>query len=177
LTTFKDPKPKQLGALLNDLTKAGRSYDEAFDFLRKMNENGLSRKFDELYAKKQEGFIIVGQRRPQPEGLSHEFEIRDGKIRFKDLSKNKEVYARYEFVITADGELRIGAGHFYLADNEDYVRAAGAIGLERGKIVMIWNQSGHYQPMNQELLDAINKHLKSKEYVAPDLDFVRRGGR
>ncbi|MGH9857105.1 MAG: hypothetical protein ACRD4B_04600, partial [Acidobacteriota bacterium] len=179
LTTFKDPKPTKLGALLDDLTKTGRTYDEAFDFLRKMNENGLSSRFDELYIKKQEGFIVVGQRSPQsPDtgAFRHEFTVIDGKITFTDRSvSNDNIF--YEFVMTADGELRIGGGHFYLADDADYVRAAGAIGLERGKIVIIRNNSGHYQPMNQELIDAISKFLKSEEYVAPDLGFFPRPGR
>ena len=179
LTTFKDPKPTKLAALLDDLTKTGRTYDEAFDFLRKMNANDLSDKFDELYIKKQEGFIIVGQRSPQgPDtgAFRHEFTVVDGKITFTDRSlSNDNIF--YEFVMTADGELRIGGGHFYLADNADYVRVAGVILLERGKIVLVRNHTGHYQPMNQELIDAIKKYLSSQEYVAPKLDFIPRSDR
>ncbi|RPJ39428.1 MAG: hypothetical protein EHM35_02415, partial [Planctomycetaceae bacterium] len=179
LTTFKEPKPRQLGALLRDLAEPGRAYDEAFDFLRKMNENGLAGKFDELYLKKQEGFIIIGQRNPQGPRTGarrHDFEIRDGQIQFRDpgLSNHN---ARYEFVITADGELRIGGGHYYLANDAEYVRVAGAVGLERGKFSIIYNNSGHYQPLNQELLDAIRKWMLDQEYVAKDLGFFPRAVR
>jgi outer membrane protein OmpA-like peptidoglycan-associated protein len=179
LATFKDPKPTKLGALLDDLTKTGRTYNEAFDFLRKMNANNLSDKFDELYIKNQEGFIIVGQRSPQtPDtgAIRHDFTVRDGKIEFvdRDVSNN---HAAYDFVMTADGQIRIGNGHFYLADNADYVRAAGNIYLERGKITSFGNNSGHYQPMNQELLDAIKTYLMSKEYVAPKIGWEPYPGR
>ena len=179
LTTFKDPKPTKLAALLDDLTKTGRTYDEAFDFLRKMNTNDLADKFDELYVKKQEGFIIVGQRSPQgPDigAIRHDFTVRDGKIEFVDPDVGNN-HALYDFVMTADGELRIGNGHFYLADDADYVRAAGNIYLERGKITSFGNNSGHYQPMNQELLDAIKKYLMSQEYVAAKFGWQRRADR
>jgi outer membrane protein OmpA-like peptidoglycan-associated protein len=179
VTTFKDPKPSKLGALLDDLAQAGAKHDEAFDFLRKMNENGLADKLDDLYVKRQEGFIIIGQRSPQgPDtgAFRHEFTIVDGEITFADRKLSNHD-ARYEFVLTADGELRIGGGHFYLADQADYVEAAGAIYLERGKITLIENNSGHYQPLNRELVAAINDHLMSQEYVAPKLDFIPYSGR
>jgi hypothetical protein len=52
----------------------------------------------------------------------------------------------YDFVITSQGELRLGEGHYFLSDMADEVKGAGIINITNGKIDYIDNNSGHYVP-------------------------------
>lgn len=59
-----------------------------------------------------------------------------------------------DYVILLDGELRIGTGHYYLAEYTDEVINAGQIGIENGKVVYLNNWSGHYCPNKNDVIDA-----------------------
>lgn len=53
----------------------------------------------------------------------------------------------FDFVITMDGELRVGLGHYYLSGNAPEVLAAGRLKItDEGKIWWIDFGSGHYRP-------------------------------
>lgn len=57
-----------------------------------------------------------------------------------------------DFIITMEGELRIGRGHAHLSDDAAQLRGAGEIRLnENGKIVGINGNSGHYTPSSSEV--------------------------
>ena len=52
----------------------------------------------------------------------------------------------FDFVVTNDGKLIVGTGHYNLSGGAGSVKAAGQIQLYKGKIMNINNSSGHYQP-------------------------------
>lgn len=58
------------------------------------------------------------------------------------------------FVITRDGKLRIGHGHYNLSGEAEQVVSAGKMLVVDGKVVEISNYSGHYLPSNENLYDA-----------------------
>ena len=61
----------------------------------------------------------------------------------------KEGY--YDYIITLEGELKIGAGHYFMSNSDEYVKAAGKIELDEfGKIKDADLNSGHYQPSYEE---------------------------
>ena len=68
----------------------------------------------------------------------------------------------HDFVITTNGELRIGLGHFHLSGNASNVLAAGRIKVNiEGKIWWMDGTSGHYLPglENPNELDAMRAIL------------------
>jgi RHS repeat-associated protein len=78
----------------------------------------------------------------------------------------------YDFVITTEGELKIGSGHFGLADEASTVKGAGEIYIDaEGKVQMVNNNSGHYQPNSQQLLMQA-KLLKAAGLVGDDFHAV-----
>jgi RHS repeat-associated protein len=66
---------------------------------------------------------------------------------FTDRGKQKHV----DFVITMNGDLSVGDGHYYLSNSALWVQGAGRIKIENGKITNITNNTGHYRPNEQEL--------------------------
>nr|WP_314499221.1 RHS repeat-associated core domain-containing protein [uncultured Chryseobacterium sp.] len=53
---------------------------------------------------------------------------------------------RFDFVVTANGKLKIGSGHYYLSESASEVQAAGQLRIFKGQLMEINNASGHYQP-------------------------------
>lgn len=55
------------------------------------------------------------------------------------------------FVITNDGTLHLGHGHFYLSGEAKSVIAAGSLVITDGKVNILTNTSGHYSPKADNL--------------------------
>ncbi len=56
------------------------------------------------------------------------------------------------FVITTDGKLRIGHGHYNLSGEAEYVVSAGKMQIVDGKVTELSNYSGHYLPSNENVV-------------------------
>ena len=63
------------------------------------------------------------------------------------------------YIITLEGELKIGAGHYFMSNSDEYVKAAGRIDIDgAGKIKVIEPESGHYRPNYEaKILEFLNK--------------------
>lgn len=84
---------------------------------------------------------------PQPTGVTYNAEIKNGVIHIDGKPANGGV----DYVITKDGELVLGAGHYHLSGGADTVKAAGGMELKDGKVISIDNNSGHYQPTRSDV--------------------------
>ncbi|MDC1162104.1 hypothetical protein OAT18_01545 [Tenacibaculum sp.] len=58
---------------------------------------------------------------------------------------------QFSFVITLDGKLKIGHGHYNLSNSASKILSAGSIKVTNGKISFISNGSGHYLPSIEDL--------------------------
>jgi RHS repeat-associated protein len=56
----------------------------------------------------------------------------------------------FDFVVTNEGKLVVGNGHYNLSGGASSVKAAGQIQLYKGKVMNINNSSGHYMPSIEE---------------------------
>lgn len=65
-------------------------------------------------------------------------------------ARGKGMSGTYDFVITKDGRLLLGHGHYFLSKEAPTVQAAGTIKMYNGKVKEITNNSGHYQPSAAE---------------------------
>ncbi len=82
-------------------------------------------------------------------GSIYGYIIHNGKIEFNDHKRREDWY---DFIITQEGELRIGRGHYFLSDKAMFVKGAGEVYVnEDGKIDCITNNSGHYRPDEAQL--------------------------
>jgi hypothetical protein len=79
-----------------------------------------------------------------------------------------------DFVITEAGELRLGSGHFFLYDSANSVKAAGQLYLKNGKIDVVTNWSGHYQPTVADL-KRTEAALKNNGLFGPGAEVMTRG--
>lgn len=75
----------------------------------------------------------------------------------------------YNFVVTTDGEFRIGLGHYHLSGSAHQVRAAGGIEIRDGKIYRIDKQSGHYKPSDEDWI-RIGTLLKNEGITNYDIN-------
>lgn len=64
-------------------------------------------------------------------------------------------------MVTNEGSLKVGTGHYNLSNSSPTVKAAGTIKLVKGKIMEITNNSGHYRPTADEMAQSI-KEMQSK---------------
>jgi RHS repeat-associated protein len=62
-----------------------------------------------------------------------------------------------DFVITKDGNLVLGNGHYNLSDEAEFVKGAGKLMFVNGKVTNITNNSGHYQLNKKELNKAADR--------------------
>ncbi|NMH85951.1 hypothetical protein [Flavivirga algicola] len=85
---------------------------------------------------------------------AYEIRIQDGKVQHLVVDSNgkhnwkafdKGIYD-INFVITNDGKLRIGHGHYNLSGESRTVISAGKLIFENGQITEVSNFSGHYMP-------------------------------
>jgi len=93
----------------------------------------------------QAGLIVAVKTTPQTDGSfgSRSFSLDNGKI---NLTSRSVTNGTFDFVVTTNGTLVIGNGHYNLSGGASVVKAAGQISLYRGKVTNINNSSGHYQP-------------------------------
>ncbi|WP_159439337.1 ParB N-terminal domain-containing protein [Tenacibaculum agarivorans] len=66
---------------------------------------------------------------------------------------NSEANSELNFVLTNEGSLLLGYGHYNLSRNAESVISAGKLEVRDGKIIEISNFSGHYKPSNKNLED------------------------
>lgn len=93
------------------------------------------------------GVINLKDASPQPNGVSHNFEINGGMLNISGRSKTN---GKFDFVITNLGELKIGSGHYYLSGGASSVKAAGRLKIWNGKVTYLNANSGHYRPKSAQ---------------------------
>lgn len=72
------------------------------------------------------------------------------------LPPSTPLYRQYNYVITLEGDLRLGIGHFHLSGNAGNVLGAGRLKVNNeGKIFWIDGSSGHYRPTNSQLDNSV----------------------
>jgi len=71
-----------------------------------------------------------------------------------------------DFVITLDGIIRFGYGHYKLSNKSEFVLYAGRAKIKDGKIIYIDTDSGHYVPTEEEMLNA--KEILNKMKLISD---------
>ncbi|WP_068842715.1 DUF6443 domain-containing protein [Flavobacterium chilense] len=69
--------------------------------------------------------------------------INEGKI---SIGGRSITNGKFDFVVTANGELKVGSGHYNMSGEAQGVQAVGQIKLTNGELTEINNVSGHYQP-------------------------------
>ncbi|TWF32650.1 hypothetical protein FHW36_11427 [Chitinophaga polysaccharea] len=62
------------------------------------------------------------------------------------VSKYGGMTGTYDIVVTMEGYLKLGTGHYYLSNSAPEVMLAGTIEMYKGKVKDITNLSGHYLP-------------------------------
>ncbi|OJJ18614.1 hypothetical protein BKI52_23675 [marine bacterium AO1-C] len=76
---------------------------------------------------------------------------------------------KISFIITVEGELRLGAGHYFLADNQaTALLGAGVIRVKNGKIITIINDSNHFRPTRLEFISSL-RFLANLQVLHPKL--------
>ncbi len=78
---------------------------------------------------------------------------KDGKP-FTSIRPRTGRLIEWSYIITTDGNLRIGRGHDFLSENGEAVLAAGGIKVEGGKVTYIDNDTGHFWTTEAELAQA-----------------------
>jgi hypothetical protein len=92
---------------------------------------------------------------PQVGSKIFDYEIQNDKIVI--TNHEFEPYILYDFVVLLDGTFIIGKMHYRISGSK-IIKAAGEIKIdENGKIIYLNNQSGHYKPSKENLLDISNK--------------------
>lgn len=74
-------------------------------------------------------------------------EVENGKI--KPLGVRGDTFTDIDFVVTLEGNMKLGQEHHFLG-NAESVQAAGTFKITHGKIKRISNDSGHYFPSIEE---------------------------
>ena len=99
------------------------------------------------------------QRKILPQTVSNKFpnDNQTGKIFHYTLDngniKLENGIHEVDFIIDMEGNLRLGSGHSYLAEGNS-VQAAGKMKINsQGRIRLITNESGHYQPTVEQALN------------------------
>lgn len=96
--------------------------------------------------------LKLALRTPQVGCKNYEYDISDDYITIHDSTYRPD--KKYDFVILTDGTLLIGVMHYKLSGLSRVIKAAGELKINLdGKISYINNQSGHYQPTEDHLLD------------------------
>lgn len=94
----------------------------------------------------------------QPNGKTLSFVIEDDLIKVN----GKPFTGAKDFIITENGALMLGNGHYHLSGNAKTVKGAGEVNIVNGKIQDVTNNSGHYQPTSKNTIDAVNTFKKIK---------------
>lgn len=88
------------------------------------------------------------------------FQISKGKITVYHFDKTIKKYGWDNFVITAEGNLKIGKRHYALG-NQKGVWGAGSLMHYKGAILAVSNNSAHYKPTYKEAQQSY-KYLQEK---------------
>jgi RHS repeat-associated protein len=75
------------------------------------------------------------------------YSLENGKV---NLSRRSTTNGTFDFVVTNEGKLVIGQGHYNLSGEALSVKAAGQMRIVKGQVLDINNSSGHYQPTVSE---------------------------
>ena len=102
--------------------------------------------------------INLKQKLPQVGSFSIPYEFASHKILIESSFHNVWL----DYVITEDGSLKIGKGHYKLANKAPRLQMAGEIMVDKtGAVIKINNNSGHYQPSINSFLIFIKRLLNS----------------
>ena len=106
------------------------------------------------------GNITLKDVTPQsgPNFVNHSIKIEKGLISIEGRAVTN---GTFDFVITNEGTLKLGTGHYNLSNGAQTVKAAGQIKVYKGKITTINNSSGHYKPSISEA-ESFGSSLKDK---------------
>ena len=96
-------------------------------------------------------------------------QIRTKIFNYESLSDLDEDYL-YDFIIDKNGNLKIGQGHYKLNNKEKYLYFAGRLKIKNNKIYYIDNDSGHFCPSKEEMLNII-KSLQKSEYFEDKIQY------
>ncbi|WP_353780274.1 polymorphic toxin-type HINT domain-containing protein, partial [Winogradskyella sp. 3972H.M.0a.05] len=94
----------------------------------------------------------------QPDGKTLNFTIEDDLI----MVDGKAFTGNKDFVITNEGALQLGNGHYHLSGNADSVKGAGEVAIVNGKITDVSTNSGHYKPLKGDATSAAEAFKDSK---------------
>lgn len=101
-------------------------------------------------------FIKLKEKLPQVGSKHYFYKIEDQRIIIDQNLHNKKI----DFIFDENLNLKLGKGHYKLNNKKDCLLMAGEIIInENGKIIYISNDSGHYQPNQDELECFINSFL------------------
>jgi hypothetical protein len=82
---------------------------------------------------------------PQATAGAKKYTLSNGNVHLTD--KGTPAYGRFDFVITTEGKLLLGEGHWKMSNGAMKVQAAGRLFFNKdGSLKIIENHSGHYQP-------------------------------
>ena len=104
--------------------------------------------------------IKLKQKIPQVGSKIYKYEIIENTIKC-DFEKTL-----VDFIITVDGILKFGYGHYKLSNKAEYVKYAGRAKIVNGKIIYIDTDSGHYVPTEEEMINA--KEILNKMNLISD---------
>lgn len=84
------------------------------------------------------------------------YSVTNGKLKFSNSMSTK---GTWDVVVTTDGKLMIGDGHYKMSNSASEVLAAGSITVsEAGVVTSYSNNSGHYKS-KEEGLAAMQRYL------------------
>lgn len=103
---------------------------------------------------------IVGPR----EFYKYNSEIKNGYI----YNNSEKFTGAADYIVTSKGDLVIGKGHDFLANNALEVGGAGRIYVKDGKIIQMTNDTGHFRTTMDEMKKTLEV-LRSNNIVDPSL--------
>jgi hypothetical protein len=82
-----------------------------------------------------------------PEFVNYSTSISEGKV---NVNGRAVTSGTFDYVVTNDGKLVIGTGHYNLSGGASSVQAAGQMKIFKGNVTSINNSSGHYLPSMEQ---------------------------
>ncbi len=105
---------------------------------------------------------VIAVKEPLPQ-------VGSNKLEYSNLSDVND--GVYDFIINNDKELLLGRGHWKLNKKNTTLYFAGEVEFKKGEIIMVNNNSGHYQP-NQNELNNIIELLIENDVINPTISIV-----
>lgn len=130
-----------------------------------------------------EPFRLIDLKNPEPQVGEQYFKLDTKVSNGQIMEKTPEGWSTYSgkegsisqlprkisFVITKEGELRLGAGHYFLVGNESkQIVGAGVMRVRTGKVVAIINDSNHFRPSRLEFISSL-RFLAKLQVLHPEL--------